>query len=150
MRWLSVDLPDAIRLRERFFAPTHRFRHIAASALDPVWMDAVDPSSDVFIIVAISASQLAYMLDGIDWRNPQQTWRPTAAWRAWAQLGFASVLAVFYAKWMDGRIDDPNAGWKGRGLWTTNGNRTPFHMETGKGTTPKVVKFQVRPDPLAR
>jgi hypothetical protein len=55
----------------------------------------------------------------------------------------------FYAKWMDGRIDDPNAGWKGRGLWTTNGNRTPFHMETGKGTTPKVVKFQVRPDPLA-
>jgi hypothetical protein len=55
----------------------------------------------------------------------------------------------FYAKWMDGRIDDPNAGWKGRGLWTTNGNRTPFHMETGKGTTAKVVKFQVRPDPLA-
>ena len=50
MGWLSVDLPDAIRLRERFFAPTHRFRHIAASALDPVWMDAVDPSSDVFIV----------------------------------------------------------------------------------------------------
>jgi transposase len=27
-------------------------------------------------VVSISASQLAYMLDGIDWRNPQQTWRP--------------------------------------------------------------------------
>ena len=40
----------------------------------------------------------------------------------------------FFAKWMDGRIDDPNAGWKGRGLWTTYGNRTPFHIETGKGT----------------
>jgi O-methyltransferase involved in polyketide biosynthesis len=50
MRWLSVDLPDAIRLRERFLAPTARFRHIAASALDPVWMDAVDPSSGVFIV----------------------------------------------------------------------------------------------------
>ena len=24
----------------------------------------------------------------------------------------------FYAKGFDGRIDDPNAGWKGRGLWT--------------------------------
>jgi hypothetical protein len=23
----------------------------------------------------------------------------------------------FYTKWLDGRIDDPNAGWKGRGLW---------------------------------
>jgi transposase len=30
-------------------------------------------------VVSISASQLAYMLDGIDWRNPQHTWRPTAA-----------------------------------------------------------------------
>ena len=55
----------------------------------------------------------------------------------------------FFAKWIDGRIDDPNAGWKGRGLWTTDGNRTPFHRETGKGTLPKIVKFQVRPDPLA-
>ncbi len=50
MRWLSVDLPDAIRLRERFLAPTDRFRHAAVSALDPVWMDAVDPSSGVFIV----------------------------------------------------------------------------------------------------
>jgi hypothetical protein len=30
-------------------------------------------------LVSISASQLAYMLDGIDWRNPQQTWRPRLA-----------------------------------------------------------------------
>jgi transposase len=30
-------------------------------------------------VVAISSSQLAYMLDGIDWRNPQQTWRPRSA-----------------------------------------------------------------------
>ena len=56
----------------------------------------------------------------------------------------------FYAKWMDGRIDDPNGGWKGRGLWATYGTRTPFHLETGKGTRPKVVKFQLRPDPLAQ
>jgi transposase len=29
--------------------------------------------------VAITAAQLAYMLDGIDWRNPVRTWRPEAA-----------------------------------------------------------------------
>jgi len=29
--------------------------------------------------VAISAAQLAYLLDAIDWRNPRHTWRPTAA-----------------------------------------------------------------------
>jgi hypothetical protein len=56
----------------------------------------------------------------------------------------------YYTKWLDGRIDDPRAGWKGRGLWTTVSTRTPFHMETGKGTPPKVLKFQLRPDPLAK
>ncbi len=56
----------------------------------------------------------------------------------------------FYTKWMDGRIDDPAAGWKGRGLWTTISTRAPFHMETGAGTSSKVIKFQMRPDPLAR
>lgn len=56
----------------------------------------------------------------------------------------------FYTKWMDGRIDDPNAGWKGRGIWATISTRTPFHMEGGKGTTSKVFKFQLRPDPLAK
>jgi hypothetical protein len=56
----------------------------------------------------------------------------------------------FYAKGMDGRIDDPNTGWKGRGLWSTYATRAPFHTETGKGTTSKVVHFQLRPDPLAR
>src|SRR3989441_3705268 len=55
----------------------------------------------------------------------------------------------FYAKGMDGRIDDPKAGWKGRGLWATYGTRTPFHAEGGKGTTSKVLHFQLRPDPLA-
>jgi hypothetical protein len=56
----------------------------------------------------------------------------------------------FYTKWMDGRIDNPATGWKGRGLWATVSTRAPFHMETGKGTTSKVMHFQLRPDPLAR
>ena len=29
-------------------------------------------------VVAISAAQLGYMLEGIDWRNPLRTWRPEA------------------------------------------------------------------------
>jgi hypothetical protein len=55
----------------------------------------------------------------------------------------------FYAKGLDARIDDPNAGWKGRGLWSTNGDRTPWLMETGKGSSPRAVHIQIRPDPLA-
>ena len=55
----------------------------------------------------------------------------------------------YYAKWLDGRIDDAKKGWKGRGLWSTVATRAPFHLEGGKGTRPKVVRFQLRPSPLA-
>jgi hypothetical protein len=55
----------------------------------------------------------------------------------------------FFTKLVDGRIDDPNAGWKGRGLWTMSGTRTVFHNEGGTQNRPKVYKIQVRPDPLA-
>jgi hypothetical protein len=56
----------------------------------------------------------------------------------------------FYGKGFDGRIDNANAGWKGKGVYTTYATRAPFHMEGGKGTTSKIIKFQVRPDPLSK
>jgi hypothetical protein len=56
----------------------------------------------------------------------------------------------FYARGVDGRIDDPNAGWKGRGLWSTYASIASWTYEGGKGTTSKVVKLQLRPDPLAK
>jgi hypothetical protein len=56
----------------------------------------------------------------------------------------------FYTKWMDGRIDDPKGGWKGKALWATVSTRAPFHMEGGKGTTSKVLKVQLRSSPLAK
>jgi hypothetical protein len=56
----------------------------------------------------------------------------------------------FYAKGFDGRIDDRNAGWKGRGLWAANGDRTPWLIEGGKGTRPLAAHFQLRPNPLAK
>ena len=56
----------------------------------------------------------------------------------------------FYSKGFDGRIDDPKGGWKGRGLWAANGDRTPWLIEGGKGTKPLAAHFQLRPDPLAR
>jgi hypothetical protein len=54
----------------------------------------------------------------------------------------------FYTKGFEGRIDDPNAGWKGRGLWVPSGDRTPWHKEGGQGTRPLVVHFQMRSSPL--
>src|SRR4030095_252350 len=80
------------------------------------------------------------------------TYGKVVEWRVPYPMGF-------FAKGIDGRIDDPNAGWKGRGLWVTSGNRTPMHIEgmdapspgaPGKTlSSPLVVHFQLRPDPLA-
>ena len=38
-----------------------------------IWPSPADGS------IAITAAQLAYMLEGIDWRHPQRTWRPELA-----------------------------------------------------------------------
>lgn len=47
--WLSVDLPEAIALRERFIQPDERHLHIPISALDTAWFDAVPAGRPVFI-----------------------------------------------------------------------------------------------------
>ena len=57
---------------------------------------------------------------------------------------------AFYSRGLDGRIDDPDAGWKGRGLWANYGSNYIWHTEGGKGTKSKIVHFQLRPEPLAR
>lgn len=38
-----------------------------------IWPSVVDGA------IAITPAQLGYMLEGIDWRHPQRTWRPQAA-----------------------------------------------------------------------
>ena len=63
--------------------------------------------------------------------------RPTAASRcsrwstASSSMSACPIRMGFFTKNVDGRIDDPNGGWKGRGLWTTSGTRTVFHNEGG-------------------
>ena len=69
--------------------------------------------------------------------------------REWTTLRVPYPLG-FYSRGMDGRIDDANAGWKGRALYANYGTHFVWHIEGGKGTKGKVVKFQIRPNPLAR
>ena len=52
-----------------------------------------------------------------------------------------------FTRGLDGRIDDPAAGWKGRGLWFTNGSDPILHSEIQQSFAGKV---QLRPNPLAR
>jgi hypothetical protein len=66
----------------------------------------------------------------------------------WTKLRVPYPLG-FYHRGLDGRIDDPEAGWKGRALWANYGTHLIWHTEGGQGTIGKAVKFQIRPDPLA-
>ena len=69
------------------------FRGRAGSLIKIIWHDGIGMSlyakrldrgrfiwpQTVGGAVALSAAQLGYMLEGIDWRHPQQTWRPAVA-----------------------------------------------------------------------
>ena len=67
-------------------------------------------------------------------------------------------LAGFHPRGLDGRIDDTDAGWKGRGVYSSTGSDTVWHAEDGSAvengeyrsiSKPILVKFQFRPHPLA-
>ena len=104
--WLAVGRTDmrrgmhglALQVQESLKRDPHAgdlfvFRGARGDLVKIIWHDGVGMSLYVkrldrgrFIwpspadgVVAISSVQLAYMLDGIDWRNPRQTWRPAAA-----------------------------------------------------------------------
>ena len=57
----------------------------------------------------------------------------------------------FYTKWLDGRIDDPNAGWKGRGLWAHDQHARAVPHGDGQGHDEQGdASSSCGPDPLAK
>ena len=48
-RWVSIDFPPIIELRQRLLPSSPRITNLAQSALDYSWMDEVDTSNGVFI-----------------------------------------------------------------------------------------------------
>ncbi|MGE3619662.1 MAG: class I SAM-dependent methyltransferase [Acidimicrobiia bacterium] len=65
VRWLSVDLPEAIALRERLLPAEPNLEHLACSALDRTWMDRVDPTGGVLL----TAEGLLMYFDPADVRS---------------------------------------------------------------------------------
>jgi len=107
----------------------------SAEAPYAMWVDQFDTlglGKDVPIATASQQDALAALVNG-----------------TWVTLRVPYPMS-YYAKGMDGRIDDAKAGWKGKGLFSTYSMRSPTHIEGGKGQTSKVVHFQIRPDPLAK
>ena len=92
MQSLALQVQEALK-RDPHAGDLYVFRGRSGSLIKILWHDGIGMSlyakrlergrfiwpSAMVGVVSISTSQLAYMLDGIDWRNPQHTWRPTAA-----------------------------------------------------------------------
>ena len=92
MQGLALIVQQALK-RDPFAGDLYVFRGRGASLVKIVWHDGTGMSlyakrleKGRFIwpsatdgIVALTASQLACLLEGIDWRNPQHSWRPQSA-----------------------------------------------------------------------
>jgi streptogramin lyase len=71
------------------------------------------------------------------------------ATREWVTFRLPYPVGSLYTRNMSVRVDDPAAGWKGRGVWAANDTRAVWHGERGRQSLGLVAKFQLRPDPLA-
>jgi transposase len=92
MNGLALQVQQALR-RDSHAGDLYVFRGKRGDLLKILWHDGLGMSLYAkrlergrFIwptptdgVVAITAAQLGYMLEGIDWRNPRRTWRPEAA-----------------------------------------------------------------------
>jgi transposase len=92
MNGLALQVQEALR-RDPHAGDLFVFRGARGDLIKIIWHDGLGMSlyakrlekgrfiwpSPVDGVLGISASQLAYMLDGIDWRNPRYTFRPERA-----------------------------------------------------------------------
>ena len=90
MNGLALQIQEALR-RDPHAGDLYVFRGARGNLIKILWHDGLGMSlyakrleKGRFIwpnveggVVAISPAQLSYLLSGIDWRNPQETWRPT-------------------------------------------------------------------------
>jgi transposase len=92
MHGLALQVQEALG-RDPFAGDVFFFRGRSGSLVKAIWHDGVGLSlyakrldrgrfiwpQTVDGAVSLTMGQVSYLLEGIDWRNPQQTWRPQAA-----------------------------------------------------------------------
>lgn len=92
MNGLALQVQEALK-RDPHAGDLYVFRGRRGDLIKMIWHDGLGVSlyakrldrgrfiwpTAVGGAVAITSAQLGYLLEGIDWRNPQHTWRPKAA-----------------------------------------------------------------------
>jgi len=92
MNGLSLQVQEGLK-RDPHAGDLYVFRGRQGSLIKVLWHDGLGLSlyakrlergrfvwpSPADGVVTITPAQLGYLLEGIDWRHPQHTWRPQAA-----------------------------------------------------------------------
>jgi transposase len=92
MNGLSLQVQEGLK-RDPHAGDLYVFRGRRGSLIKVLWHDGLGMSlyakrlergrfvwpSPADGVVTITPAQLGYLLEGIDWRHPQHTWRPQAA-----------------------------------------------------------------------
>jgi len=92
MQGLALLVQEGLK-RDPFAGDVFVFRGRGGSLIKALWHDGLGLSlyakrldegrfiwpATVDGVVALTAGQMSYLLEGIDWRNPQHKWRPKAA-----------------------------------------------------------------------
>jgi transposase len=92
MRGLALQVQESLG-RDPFQGDVFVFRGRSGSLIKAIWHDGVGLSlytkrldrgkfiwpQTVDGVVSLTAGQMSYLLEAIDWRNPQHTWRPQSA-----------------------------------------------------------------------
>jgi transposase len=92
MQGLSLLVQEHFQ-RNPFAGDVYVFRGKSGSLIKAIWHDGLGLSlyskrleRGRFIwpaasagVISVTAAQMAFLLEGIDWRNPQYSWRPASA-----------------------------------------------------------------------
>lgn len=92
MHGLALQVQEALG-RDPFAGDIYIFRGRSGSLIKAIWHDGIGLSlyakrldrgrfiwpQTVGGVVGLTSAQMGYLLEAIDWRHPQQTWRPQVA-----------------------------------------------------------------------
>jgi transposase len=92
MHGLALQVQEGLG-RDPFAGDIYIFRGRSGSLIKAIWHDGIGLSlyakrldrgrfiwpQTVAGVVGLTSAQMGYLLEAIDWRHPQQTWRPQVA-----------------------------------------------------------------------
>jgi O-methyltransferase involved in polyketide biosynthesis len=136
VKWISVDVPEAIAVRERFLPEADRRKHVAKSALDRAWLDEIDPKEPLFVV----AQGLFMYFDEADVRGLVAA---IAARFSGAELFFDTIPRWFSSMTMKGAKRTPHYELPKMPWGIDSGEIPSFLRSCAPSVTTEVIPYRL-------